>query len=114
MHDSASVDNCIVLAYPTRNHLYETPVVATSAVRSGHALLVLGCLVPLAPAAERLPNLILIVADDLGYADVGVYGAKGFKTPSLDRLAREGVRFTDFHVAQAVCSASRAAIMTGC
>ena len=67
-----------------------------------------------AQAAERLPNVILIVADDLGYADVGVYGAKGFATPNLDRLAHEGVRFTDFHVAQAVCSASRAAIMTGC
>ena len=65
-------------------------------------------------AAERLPNVILIVADDLGYADVGVYGAKGISTPHLDRLAHEGVRFTDFHVAQAVCSASRAAIMTGC
>src|SRR5271167_4370428 len=65
-------------------------------------------------ATERLPNVILIVADDLGYADVGVYGAKGFETPNLDRLAHEGIRFTDFHVAQAVCSASRAAIMTGC
>jgi hypothetical protein len=85
----------------------------TSVVWSGIALLLLWCLVPLAPAAERLPNLILIVADDLGYADVGMYGAKGFTTPNLDRLAREGIRFTDFHVAQAVCSASRAAIMTG-
>ncbi|MEP6667615.1 MAG: sulfatase [Chthoniobacter sp.] len=65
-------------------------------------------------AAERLPNVILIVADDLGYADVGVYGAQGFATPNFDRLAQEGRRFTDFHVAQAVCSASRAAIMTGC
>ena len=65
-------------------------------------------------AAERLPNVILIVADDLGYADVGVYGAQGFATPNFDRLAHEGRRFTDFHVAQAVCSASRAAIMTGC
>ena len=64
--------------------------------------------------ADRVPNVILIVADDLGYADVGVYGAKGFATPNLDRLAREGMRFTDFHVAQAVCSASRASIMTGC
>jgi len=64
--------------------------------------------------AERPPNVILIVADDLGYADVGVYGAKGFSTPNLDRLAHGGIRFTDFHVAQAVCSASRAAIMTGC
>jgi arylsulfatase A len=69
---------------------------------------------PALQSAERLPNVILIVADDLGYADVGVYGAKGFSTPNLDRLAHEGVRFTDFHVAQAVCSASRAAIMTGC
>lgn len=65
-------------------------------------------------AAERLPNLILILADDLGYADVGVYGAKGFTTPSIDRLAHEGIRFTDFHVAQPVCSASRAALLTGC
>lgn len=65
-------------------------------------------------AAEHLPNVILILADDLGYSDVGVYGARGFVTPHLDRLAREGVRFTDFHVAQPVCSASRAAIMTGC
>ena len=71
-------------------------------------------LAPFAPAAERLPNVILIVADDLGYADVGVYGARGFTTPNLDRLARQGIRFTDFHVAQAVCSASRAGIMTGC
>ena len=67
-----------------------------------------------AAAAERLPNIIIIIADDLGYADVGVYGAKGFETPHLDRLARQGTRFTDFHVAQAVCSASRAALMTGC
>jgi arylsulfatase A-like enzyme len=65
-------------------------------------------------AAGRGPNVILIVADDLGYADVGVYGAQGFATPNLDRLAQEGVRFTDFHVAQAVCSASRASLMTGC
>src|SRR5262245_1667289 len=67
-----------------------------------------------APAAGRPPNVILILADDLGYSDVGVYGAKDFATPHLDRLAREGVRLTDFHVAQAVCSASRAALLTGC
>src|SRR5262245_6866847 len=62
----------------------------------------------------RLPNIIIIFADDLGYADVGVFGAQGFKTPHLDRLAHEGRRFTDFYVAQAVCSASRAALLTGC
>jgi arylsulfatase len=60
------------------------------------------------------PNIVLILADDLGYSDVGVYGAEGFATPHLDRLAHEGIRFTDFHVAQGVCSASRAALLTGC
>lgn len=65
-------------------------------------------------AADRPPNVVLILTDDQGYADVGCYGAKGFETPSLDRMAKEGVRFTDFYVAQAVCSASRAALLTGC
>jgi len=65
-------------------------------------------------AAARLPNIVIIFTDDQGYADVGVFGAKGFKTPNLDRLAREGVKFTNFHVAQPVCSASRAALLTGC
>jgi len=66
-----------------------------------------------APAADRPPNIVLVFADDLGYADVGVFGAKGFRTPHIDRLADEGVRFTDFYVAQAVCTASRAALLTG-
>ena len=65
-------------------------------------------------AAERPPNVVLIYADDLGYGDVGCYGAKGWKTPHLDKLAADGVRFTDFYVAQAVCSASRTALLTGC
>ena len=64
-------------------------------------------------AAERPPNVVLIYADDLGYGDVGVYGARAIRTPHVDRLAREGVRFTDFYAAQAVCSASRAALLTG-
>ncbi len=66
-----------------------------------------------APAADRPPNVVLVFADDLGYADVGVFGARGFRTPHIDRLADEGVRFTDFYVAQAVCTASRAALLTG-
>lgn len=77
------------------------------------ALLAALALLPLR-AAERLPNVVVIFADDLGYADVGVFGAKGYRTPHLDSLAREGVKFTSFHVAQAVCSASRAALLTGC
>jgi arylsulfatase A-like enzyme len=64
--------------------------------------------------ARRPPNFVIIFADDQGYADVGCYGARGFETPNLDRLAAEGIRFTDFYVPQAVCSASRAALLTGC
>jgi len=65
-------------------------------------------------AESRLPNIVIIFTDDQGYADVGVFGAKGFVTPNLDRLAVEGRKFTNFHVAQPVCSASRAALLTGC
>ena len=65
-------------------------------------------------AAVRQPNVIVIFTDDQGYADVGCFGAKGFETPNLDQLAREGSRFTNFHVAQPVCSASRAGLLTGC
>jgi arylsulfatase A len=67
-----------------------------------------------AVGVESPPNVVIVFTDDQGYADLGVYGATGFQTPNLDRLAREGVRFTDFYVAQAVCSASRAALLTGC
>ena len=65
------------------------------------------------PAPTRPPNVVLVYADDLGYGDIGVYGAPRIRTPHIDRLAREGVRFTDFYVAQAVCSASRTALLTG-
>jgi arylsulfatase A-like enzyme len=59
------------------------------------------------------PNVVLIFPDDLAYGDVGCYGAKGYSTPNIDGLAKAGTRFTDFYVAQAVCSASRAALLTG-
>lgn len=62
---------------------------------------------------ERPPNFIVILTDDQGYADVGVYGAQGFETPNLDRLAREGIRFTSFYMANSACSPSRAALLTG-
>lgn len=64
-------------------------------------------------AAER-PNVIIFFMDDMGYGDLSVNGALGYKTPNLDRMAAEGTRFTNFLAAQAVCSASRAALMTGC
>jgi arylsulfatase A-like enzyme/predicted neuraminidase len=65
-------------------------------------------------ASDRPPNIVLIYADDLGYGDLGCFGATGWTTPHLDRMATEGVRLTDYHSAQPVCSASRAALLTGC
>jgi len=65
-------------------------------------------------AQPARPNIVFIFADDLGYGDLGCYGAKDIQTTHIDRLAREGTRFTSFHVAQAVCTASRAALLTGC
>lgn len=60
-----------------------------------------------------LPNILLIVADDLGYGDLGSYGQLEIQTPNLDRLASEGVRFTNFYAGSTVCAPSRAALMTG-
>ncbi|MGZ0171912.1 MAG: sulfatase-like hydrolase/transferase [Planctomycetales bacterium] len=65
-------------------------------------------------ADEVKPNVVLILADDLGYGDLGCYGSDTIRTPNLDRLAQSGMRFTDFHMASSVCSASRAALLTGC
>lgn len=64
-------------------------------------------------AAERPPNIILIVADDLGYPDLGIIGAKPILTPHLDRLAREGVRATSFYTTWCACTPSRGSILTG-
>ncbi len=69
--------------------------------------------VPHAQGAEQ-PNIVLIFTDDLGYSDVGCFGSQTNRTPRIDALAEQGTRFTQFYVAQAVCSASRAALMTGC
>ena len=68
---------------------------------------------PPALAQERRPNVIVIVADDLGWADLACYGSRYHETPSLDRLAREGVRFTQGYAACPVCSPTRAALLTG-
>lgn len=63
---------------------------------------------------EGPPNVIVIFTDDQGYRDLSCYGAPEIKTPHIDRMAAEGVRFTNFYVGQPVCSASRAALLTGC
>ena len=62
---------------------------------------------------DKTPNIIIIFTDDQGYGDLGCYGAEGFETPNIDSMANEGMLFTDFYVSQAVCSASRASLMTG-
>lgn len=81
------------------------------------ALLLLGGCQAVATSEGRReggPNVVLIFCDDLGFADLACTGASGYRTPNIDRLAREGTRFADFSVPQAVCSASRAALLTGC
>ncbi len=70
---------------------------------------VFGC----APAPQAKPNIVVIFADDLGYGDLSSYGATKIETPHSDRLAREGMRFTDAHSPSAVCSPSRYALLTG-
>lgn len=87
-----------------------TPLVLT-------ALLAFSCMsLPdrIKPEAQGFPNVILIFTDDQGYRDVGVFGAPDIETPNLDKMAGEGVRLTNFYTAQSICSASRAAILTGC
>jgi arylsulfatase A-like enzyme len=65
------------------------------------------------PPAPRRPSIILIVADDLGYGDLGCYGQTMIQTPNLDKLAAEGLRFTEFYAGSTVCAPSRCALMTG-
>src|SRR6184192_4625500 len=76
------------------------------------AFLLLCCAGPVR-AASRPPNIVIILADDLGYGDLGCYGHPTIRTPNLDRMAGEGLRFTDFYVAACVCTPSRAALLTG-
>lgn len=65
------------------------------------------------PTGEKRPNIVVVLADDLGWGDLGCYGNKIIKTPNLDAFAKEGLRFTNGYAASAVCSPSRSAIMTG-
>ena len=75
-------------------------------------LLIVLLLAGILNAAER-PNIVIIFTDDQGYADVGCFGSPDIRTPRLDQMAKEGMKFTSFY-AQPVCGPSRAALMTGC
>lgn len=80
-------------------------------------LLFLGGILSLGQAligAEAKPNFVVVFCDDLGYADIGPFGSKKIKTPHLDRMAKEGMRLTDFYSTCPVCTPSRASLMTGC
>jgi arylsulfatase A len=73
-----------------------------------------GFLIAAAPQSEGKPNFIVVFCDDMGYADIGPFGAEGYDTPHLNRVAREGIKFTDFYVGRSFCTPSRAALLTGC
>jgi Sulfatase len=103
---------------PGRNQLLEPEVrTVRSVIRRGIIALIVTSFI-IAPAQSRAqttrpPNIVFILADDLGYAELGCYGQKKIRTPCLDQLAREGVRFTQFYCSNAVCAPLRCALMTG-
>src|SRR6476646_10263025 len=76
-------------------------------------ILALFAIAPARADSPARPNVVVILADDLGWADLGCYGSKYHKTPHLDRLAAQGLRFTDAYAAAPICSPTRAAILTG-
>ena len=89
----------------TRRH-FLISTVATAALAA--------CTTPqLGAAATRRPNIIVILADDLGYGDLGSYGVRAIRTPNLDRMAAEGARLTSFYASASVCTPSRAGLLTG-
>src|SRR6266542_6655308 len=86
--------------------------------------LLIGALIPIrrssgsvwsgiAPVRSAHPNIVFIMADDLGYGELGCYGQKKFTTPNIDRLAEQGMRFTQFYAGSTVCAPSRSVLMTG-
>src|ERR1041385_4484012 len=70
-------------------------------------------LVPAPLFSAQRPNFLFVLIDDMGYADLSCYGQKQIETPNIDRIAKEGIRFTQFYVNSPICSPSRTAMMTG-
>jgi arylsulfatase A len=98
--------------YHSRRHFLRAAGAGALAL-TAHSL----CVIRRACAAQSTrsqPNVVIIFTDDQGYRDVGCFGSPNIRTPNLDRMAAEGMRFTDFYVAASVCSPSRAALLTGC
>ena len=84
-----------------------------SFLRSGAAAIAATALGAPLRSAERPPNFVLVFCDDLGYGDIGAFGAKRVRTPNIDRLAREGTVLTDYYAAANLCTPSRAGLLTG-
>src|SRR3954466_2877682 len=76
------------------------------------SILLVLCLV--AASRGAVPNIIVILTDDQGYEDLGCYGSPVIRTPNVDRMAAEGMRFTDFYAPSPLCTPSRAGFLTGC
>jgi arylsulfatase A-like enzyme len=108
----------IVVSARRMFHFMETPLMA---IKQKTVKCFLLCLIAAAPLAlfadaksqQSLPNFIIIYADDMGYGDLGCYGAEGYETPLLDQMAEEGIRFTDFSTSCSICTPSRAGLLTG-
>ena len=101
---------------PALSNLHGNSPALSSLMKTVYFLLLLSLLIsaPLVQATERKPNIIIVFCDDLGYADIGPFGAKKHATPVLDQMAREGMRLTDFYSTCPVCTPSRSSLMTGC
>ena len=91
--------------YPNRRDFLRTAGLGTAALELPHLLRAGG---------RRRPNFVIIFLDDSGWADFHPFGNPAYKTPNVEQLASEGCRFNQFYVPQAVCSASRAALLSGC
>ena len=77
-------------------------------------LLILSCSRPSSKSNPEKPNFVIIFIDDMGYGDIGSFGQKVIKTPNLDRMATEGMKFTSFYASFPLCSPSRVSLLTGC
>ena len=77
------------------------------------ATIVVGLAATVVEGQDRLPNIVVIMADDLGYNEVGAYGQTKIKTPRIDQLARQGMRFTQYYSGSPVCASSRCVLLTG-
>jgi arylsulfatase A len=92
-----------------RRHFLKTAVIGGAALAASAT-----CRTGFAAPAKGKPNFIIIFIDDQGYQDLGCFGSPNIKTPNIDQMAKDGMRFTDFYSAASVCTPSRAALMTGC